>query len=144
MIEGVEELEPKLKVCLLGEGEALEQRGIPLIDPVLAQASDHCGKRTNMVVERVGRLGVERAHVECWHARVGHAIVQHDWATEIHVVAGTSRASVGPLDRLASLIRVDAVQHPTAHQSVPYPRLEIEEPSSADWQLIGDGRHEAV
>src|ERR1017187_282822 len=64
VVHHVEELETELQVCLLRDLEALQQRGIPLVDAIRADVRERRRERPNMVCEGIGRIRVEQRRIK--------------------------------------------------------------------------------
>ncbi len=71
VVEGVEKLETELEVGLFREMQILEQRGIPFVEPVLAQIPERGGESADVIGEGVRGVGHEQPGVEGGDGRAG-------------------------------------------------------------------------
>src|ERR1019366_3802960 len=112
--EDVESFEPEFEVPSFRYSKALQHGGIHLVDSIHTQVAERGGQRSNVVVEGVGRFGVEGRRIE---GRTVHLAAIHiERRAEIYIVARAGRTAVVPDDGRAGLARENAIEMPSTDQ----------------------------
>ena len=139
MVEDVVGFQTNLQRRGFGEGEALGEGRIPLVDAVGAQVREHRREGADVVLERVGRGGNE---VRCVEGRaVDLSVVQSQrGGAEVDVVAGAGGTAVDPHNGRAHLVGVDVVQQPAADQRVGDARVQVQLLALAHGEFVRHGK----